>query len=648
MLMERLSGQSVLHCILYKMSALQRLQEFRFKKEQAKALGRTSSTSASSSTSSLSAGSSSNKVNTSSVSTTVPVTRPPTREPKVYALNSDSDSEGSELTRGVTKLSTSSPLRRSPNPSVLSKPTAATNDKVFAPVFVRPSSEKPRPSTPPTLSRSSSSTPELTSPESKKVPFKKLVNSFRYTGEGAPDQTKDLDDSDLSLSSLDDIMSDNDVTMAEPSSSKTDNKNAVKRHIDISSDSDSDKNRSDSQPRRRLMKKSDLSRTSTPDDAPKRRRLVKKATVLESTDDEAIVLSDDDDQSSGSNSIDHNISKLMNTFPDSPFEDIKQALSDANGDYARAASKLVSGTTDLFSLDRESSRPTFAKQSTLNESGSTQRTKLLKLISRKDTSESPARSGSPGSPKPKARPSIQSESEDSGESFDDDSEGESNSFRAQDRKEERALQFFNDSTLLEMRELTGCSKVQATGVISLRPFSNYDQMCVVLRKTKGVGEKIVYNYLTTSDAIRAVDMMLKTVDRVRQDLVGTLSVWLGDENKNLFEVANSSNSMRVTEITEDGTENENADEDEDPGMELLEIDAEKLEQTEEGKKAMEGFIRKQPDNMAPGFKLKGYQLLGVNWLALLWRKKLSGILADEVCVAFFFLLVCFGKRCEMT
>lgn len=624
------------------MSALQRLQEFRFKKEQAKALGRAASTSASSSTSSLSAGSStSSKVHASSVSTTAPVIKAPAREPKIYALASDSDSEGSELTRGVTKLSTNSPSRRSPNPPASTRPTAVTNDKGFASIFTQPSSAKPRQPTPPTLPRGSSSTPELTSPESKKVPFKKLINSFRYTGEGAPDQANDLDDSDLSLSSLDDIMSDNDVTMTEPSTSKTDNKNSVKRQIDVSSDSDGDTNRSNSPPRRRLMKKSDISRTSTPDEAPKRRRLVKKVAVLESTDDEAsnkgsaspsaIVLSDDDDQSGSLNSMDHNISKLMNTFPESPFGDIKQALSESNGDYARAASRLVSGSSDLFSLDRESSRPAFAKQLTTDGSGSTQRTKLLKLISRKDTSESPARSGSPASPKLKAKRSVQSESEDSGESFDDDSDGESSSFRTQDRKEERALQFFNDSTLLEMRELTGCSKAQATGVISLRPFSNYDQMCVILRKTKGVGEKIVYNYLTTSDAIRAVDMMLKTVDQVRQDLVGTLSIWLGDENKNLFEVANSSNSMRVTEIKEDGAENGNADEDEDPGMELLEIDAEKLEQTEEGKKAMKGFIRKQPDNMAPGFKLKGYQLLGVNWLALLWRKKLSGILADEVC-----------------
>ncbi|KAG0031065.1 hypothetical protein BGZ82_007156, partial [Podila clonocystis] len=534
------------------MSALQRLQEFRFKKEQAKALGRATSTSASSSTSSLSAGSSnSSKVHANSATNSAPVIKAPIREPKIYAVASDSDSEGSELTRGVTKLSTNSPVRRSPNPPSSSKPTSATINKDPASIFIRPSSAKNRQPTPPTLPRASSSTPELTSPESKKVPFKKLINTFRYTGEDAPDQANDLDDSDLSLSSLDDIMSDNDVTMAEPSTSKTDNKNSVKRQIDISSDSDSETNRSNSPPRRRLMKKSDISRTSTPDEAPKRRRLVKKATVLESTDDEtsnkssvspsAIVLSDDDDQSGGPNSMDHNISKLMNTFPDSQFEDIRQALNDSNGDYARAASKLVSGSSDLFSLERESSRPAFPKQPTADGSGLTQRTKLLKLISRKDTSESPARSGSPASPKLNAKLSVQSESEDSGESFDGDSDGEPSSFRAQDRKEERALQFFNDSTLLEMRELTGCSKAQATGVISLRPFSNYDQMCVVLRKTKGVGEKIVYNYLTTSDAIRAVDMMLKTVDQVRQDLVGTLSIWLGNENKNLFEVANSSN-----------------------------------------------------------------------------------------------------------
>ncbi|KAI8602308.1 SNF2 family N-terminal domain-containing protein, partial [Dissophora ornata] len=201
---------------------------------------------------------------------------------------------------------------------------------------------------------------------------------------------------------------------------------------------------------------------------------------------------------------------------------------------------------------------------------------------------------------------------------DDSSDGGHNDYKSQDRKEERAFRFFNKASVQELQELSGCSENQANGVIGLRPFDNFDQLCVMLRNTKGVGEKIVNNYLTTSDAILAVDMMLTTVDQVREDLAATLHVWLIDKSKsNEFSIAGSS----------DGDDD---DGDSEPGVELLEIDAEKVGQTEAGKEAMKGFISVQPSNMAPGFKLKGYQLLGVNWLALLWRKGLSGILADEM------------------
>ncbi|KAK3838992.1 MAG: SNF2 family DNA-dependent ATPase, partial [Linnemannia gamsii] len=214
-------------------------------------------------------------------------------------------------------------------------------------------------------------------------------------------------------------------------------------------------------------------------------------------------------------------------------------------------------------------------------------------------------------------------SDDSGDSFD---EGGRSTYYAQDRKEERALEFFNEATMLELQELSGCSKTQATGVIALRPFDNFDQMCVLLRKTKGVGERIVNSYLTTTDAIRAVDNMLKTVDRVREDLVGTLSVWCGDENGKLFE--SGTNSNKVTEGAAGKADGE--EEDDEPGMGLLNVDVDRASTTPEGRVAMKHFIRRQPKNMAPGFQLKGYQLLGINWLALLWRKKLSGILADEM------------------
>jgi SWI/SNF-related matrix-associated actin-dependent regulator of chromatin subfamily A containing DEAD/H box 1 len=43
-----------------------------------------------------------------------------------------------------------------------------------------------------------------------------------------------------------------------------------------------------------------------------------------------------------------------------------------------------------------------------------------------------------------------------------------------------------------------------------------------------------------------------------------------------------------------------------------------------------GFLTSQPQSIAAGIQLKDYQLLGVNWLHLLYRKNLSCILADEM------------------
>jgi SWI/SNF-related matrix-associated actin-dependent regulator 1 of chromatin subfamily A len=43
-----------------------------------------------------------------------------------------------------------------------------------------------------------------------------------------------------------------------------------------------------------------------------------------------------------------------------------------------------------------------------------------------------------------------------------------------------------------------------------------------------------------------------------------------------------------------------------------------------------GFLRKQPATLSKGVKLKEYQLIGLNWLNLLFLKKRSCILADEM------------------
>lgn len=59
-------------------------------------------------------------------------------------------------------------------------------------------------------------------------------------------------------------------------------------------------------------------------------------------------------------------------------------------------------------------------------------------------------------------------------------------------------------------------------------------------------------------------------------------------------------------------------------------ESKKQDASEEVKKAFEDYIYTQPKLLKEGFKLKPYQLLGVNWLNMLFRKNISCILADEM------------------
>lgn len=52
--------------------------------------------------------------------------------------------------------------------------------------------------------------------------------------------------------------------------------------------------------------------------------------------------------------------------------------------------------------------------------------------------------------------------------------------------------------------------------------------------------------------------------------------------------------------------------------------------SEEVKAAFEDYLYEQPKMLSKDLKLKAYQMLGVNWLNLLYRKGISCILADEM------------------
>ncbi|KAF9931070.1 hypothetical protein FBU30_010899 [Linnemannia zychae] len=616
------------------MSALQRLQEFRFKKAQEAANGNSKTLAAATTPRAVGPINTPNSI-TSRASPSMAETsngysssRSASKErvsgkstPLIVPGSSDIELESDsdlDLRKGVNNLSTRSPARRlSPKPS-----TASANRTNAA------------------LSASHSSSGTKNGGQTT-LPFKKLVGSFRYTGQDAMPTSSPSDllsDQSLSSPAQSESDDDSDIHMngirssSQRSNGHVDATKPGKRQI-ISSDDDEDVMKA--KPRRRLVKRGDMERaaTATPDvQVSQRRRLVKRALFDSDSDDsksssKPIDILSDEDNNNVEGTMDESLAKLQASFPNVDFEELKSALNNADGEYALAAGLLASKhkVFDLTSVENQHSDQRLSS----SDSYSSQQSRLDRLMNKSSSFKStPMQSRASPVPAPSRKKSRSEEDDISDGSDDPYGKGRFNSYQAQDRKEQRALKFFNEATLLELQELSGCSKTQASGVIALRPFDNFDQLCVTLRKTKGVGEKIINSYLTTTDAIRAVDMLLKTVDRVREDLVGSLSVWCGDENKRLFESGTNTNKMKADGV--DKEKNNDGQEEDEPGIELLDIDVVKASETKEGREAMKHFIRKQPGNMAPGFRLKGYQLLGINWLALLWRKKLSGILADEM------------------
>ncbi|KAF9969289.1 hypothetical protein BGZ73_008403, partial [Actinomortierella ambigua] len=677
-------------------SALQKLQEYKYEKARLK---RTDSNQGSSPSPSISSSSSQSATSTprlqsapslapSSQKRSGPITLElETSDIEPDGFDDDDDDEvsdsiiDSELRTGVKNMLTNNQSKPSPSN------TLSTGAPLLLRVSSSSSSSRSTQQNQSSLSSRTIST-DRTKSVNGKTSFSSLVGSFRYNGSDAMSEVFP-------------------VNNGSPSPSRTSTPSRPNKRAILISDEDDDLHISNagstsssstsSTPvaaRSNTASPSAASSSATFSDIPKRRRLVKKRYIIDSDSDDhsdmkaggsasrsmdmdirdSIANVDSPNMDETPDSSDAMLARLAGAFPNATIEAIHDAIRRSKGEYNAAVTLLAQQLDDLFSTSASSASKTKPAISGASHSSSTtspskdpkrlqritphgsiSHSKLSLESSASTTPTTTTTTKTSQAQQPPQVYTIPSESEpeadfdDSGD--DDDASGSDGpeDYRNQEKKEMRALQFFNTAPATELSELTGCRKEQAEKIVSLRPFDNFDSLCVTLRKTKGVGERVVHNYLTTTDAIRAVDMMLHTVAKVRQSLVDTLSIWCGGGAENrLLEATGSVKQMlneRRREMDEESLssskqatvdgDNENDDTEstttaEEPGMEITELDTAKLQETEAGKRALREYIHKQPGNMASTFRLKDYQLLGLNWLALLWRKKLSGILADEM------------------
>uniref|UniRef100_A0A8H7Y3D4 DNA helicase n=1 Tax=Psilocybe cubensis TaxID=181762 RepID=A0A8H7Y3D4_PSICU len=171
--------------------------------------------------------------------------------------------------------------------------------------------------------------------------------------------------------------------------------------------------------------------------------------------------------------------------------------------------------------------------------------------------------------------------------------------------EARALEYLNTSQSDALQELTGCTPEQANVIIELRPFSSAEDIRNKLGQGKkkagptGISPRMFEDCTTMLKGYGSVDNVLESCEKIGSTLRTTISSWIPDKKSN------------VDESLDDGA------------LSLLSIKPLK-------KGNAQNHLTTQPRLIAQGVSLKEYQLLGVNWLHLLYRSNLSCILADEM------------------
>ncbi|KAK3854378.1 hypothetical protein Pcinc_039143 [Petrolisthes cinctipes] len=136
------------------------------------------------------------------------------------------------------------------------------------------------------------------------------------------------------------------------------------------------------------------------------------------------------------------------------------------------------------------------------------------------------------------------------------------------------LQFFNDASLTEMAAIGGCTKKRAEVILQVRPFADWQDIVHKFKTEKYISPDMLNAAKTVLHVRSTVQQLMKKCENIAKDMQYILS--------------NIVNGV------------------EDAG------------------------ISKQPDSLNPSMQLKGYQLIGLNWLVLMHQQGLNGVLADEM------------------
>ncbi|KAK0533262.1 DNA-dependent ATPase fun30 [Tilletia horrida] len=214
-------------------------------------------------------------------------------------------------------------------------------------------------------------------------------------------------------------------------------------------------------------------------------------------------------------------------------------------------------------------------------------------------------------------------------------------------QERAALEWFNTCDETAMMDTIGCNAAQAAGIVALRPFVSVDDVNARLgdKKVKGVTPRLFHNCVELMAGYYEVDAILAKCEKVGRMLQDAMADWdpeylhqiggAGGGGTGTGTAAGSRAGTPVPPSSQGGSAAAAVA----AAAQALAAGVKKAEAeagvgpsaaSSLGGVKRKAWLSEQPAGLAPGVVLKNYQLAGLNWLSLLYERKMSCILADEM------------------
>lgn len=218
--------------------------------------------------------------------------------------------------------------------------------------------------------------------------------------------------------------------------------------------------------------------------------------------------------------------------------------------------------------------------------------------------------------------------------------------------DDKVLKFFNTCDVRDLADIAAIPQETAKLITDNRPFHSLDHVRSVSApvdesaKPKGkgkprkppklIGEKIVEKCIEMWTGYLAIDALVAECEALGRPVANEMKKWgvdmFGKRDGELElttlgnGAANSHDSGIATPSSNQQSPNGNADDDDD---DIVTVSRKPNNQSR--------FIS-QPSIMADDLEMKDYQIVGINWLNLLFEKEMSCILADDMGL---------GKTCQV-